>query len=104
MGTSLDPPGRAAFSDDTKDSSRSSIVTAPDSPFQMMLQFDISPDLLPVPDSAVVPPEGVLVILHLFVAFSQFLFSRTLCGSHSCLESSSFYLAQFRARLMCFWS
>ena len=57
MGTSPDPPGRAASSDDTEDSFRSSIVTAPDSPFQMMLQFDISPDLLPVPDSTVVPLE-----------------------------------------------
>ena len=83
MGTSPDPPGRAASSDDTEDSSRSSIVIAPDSPFHMMLQFDISPDLLPVPDSAVVPPEGILVILYLFVAFSQFLFLRTLRGLHS---------------------
>ena len=93
MGTSPDPPGKAASSDDTEDSSRSNIVTALDSPFQMMLQFDISLDLLPVPDSTVVPPEGILVILYLFVAFSQFLFLRILRGSHSCQESSSFYLA-----------
>ena len=45
-----------------------------------------------------------MVILHLFVAFSQFLFLRTLRGSHSCQEFVGFYLAQFRARLMCVWS
>ena len=58
MGISSDPPGRAASSDDTEDSSRSSIVTALILAFQMMLQFDISPDLLPVRDSAVVPHGG----------------------------------------------
>ena len=75
IGTSPDPPGRVASSDDTEDCSCSSIVTAP--------------------DSAVVPTEGVLIILHLFVAFSQFLFLRTLRGSHSCQESVGFYLTHF---------
>ena len=104
MRTSPDPPGRVARTDDTEASFSSSIVPAPELPFQMMLQFDTTPDLLPAPDSAVVPTEGVLVILVFICCFQSVLFLRTLHGSHSCQESVGFYLAQFRARLMYFWS
>ena len=43
-------------------------------PAQMTLQSRTSPDDTPVPDSLVTRTEGVLVILHLFVVFSQFYF------------------------------
>ena len=101
MGTSPDPPGRAASSDDTKDSSRPSIVTTPDLPLQMMLQFDTSPDLLLVLDSAVVPHGGHFGYFTSIYCFqSVFIFEDPAC-SHSCQESVGFYLAQFRARFMC---
>ena len=69
-----------------------------------MLQFDTSPDLLPVPDLAVVPTKGVLIILAFIYYFSQFLFLRTLRGSSYCTESVESEFARFRARLLYFWS
>ena len=69
--------------DDT--SSRSSTR---DSSFQMILQFDTSPDLLSAPDSVVVPTEGILVILVFICYFSQFVFLRTLHGSSCRTESA----------------
>ena len=91
MGTSLDPPGRAAFSDDTEDSSYSSIVTAPDSLFQMMLQFDISPDLLPVPDSAVVPPEGVWSF-YIYLLFLVSFYFQSPCVVRTVVRSLSVFI------------
>ena len=70
----------------------------------MMLQFDTSPDLLSAPDSALVPTEGILVILAFICYFSRFLFLRTLRGFSHRTESVESEFARFRARLLYFWS
>ena len=71
---------------------------------QMLLQPSTSLVEVPEPDSSVAHMEGIFVFLYFFFFIGQMFYFWTLHGSSHCTESVESEFAQFRARLLCFWS